>query len=1198
MENLADDPDFISAIVQEVKSQGLFDNFRKECLADVDTKPAYQNLRQRVESTVSKFLAQQTWTDNIRHKNQLRERLRKHVIESGFLDTGVERIVDQVVNPKISTVFHPKIEEIVYNYLGIEKPKPVLNGDGGDMDVQTDFLPEDLEAVSPDSDKKSSSTSSDIAIKPEPNANDGELNESKEAMEDFESPAFEPLETRPPSQVKNESNDSHASAISGLTSQESVGSEIVDFKQETSVTEDDVGEVVNGVVKDECNGQDEEPSNEASRPVQEISPEVTQNDSQLSQVSSNSRLSIITNSEGVQQQQQQRQPDNQLESRLDITEEAQMPRFNENSNEEDGELPDSGGDEDRSDSADGGDRGPHKSNFDLRKESYEFKGTERNKRYLDVDVEKPNVVEPATIEHKAADGEEKIKEEPQHVPEDQPKQCPLAISLKCEETSSHSERSLRICEDSTLEQKAAAPDTYSTSLQENCESVKTPLNDEHSTQSAPDVDKMDSSQVVEVVSLAAVQQHSDKEKKSERHHRDRDHKSRSSSSRDRRSHSSSKHGSSSSSGSGSGSGSSSRKLDHRDRKSENGNGSSKRSNGDKRKEDDDHYSAHEKPVKKRRSTDRDSNDGAESGKSAKAGDENNGSSGKGTNTESAKSSQSLQKRGSGSQDKLNESLESSFEGFDEEQIGKKERRSATPKKSDKGSKSGVVKSADKGKSSKKPRKSSDKSPPGKSAAMTMDVFSFSFDKPAKLVNGEIVAENSPEPEPGVVDELREDVDVVPSQESIGNFDGEIVLDPAELAQAFSANENAEQVTSSVDDNALESGHAAHSFPTTDPADLVTLASQPIVVDQMLSATGDNMDLELLIGEKQLRGDESTMGTIQKGLDVVKNKIRKPKIASNFSEACKLMKVRRQIERQEKKKREQAMVLAKKLINENGSAMEEDQGIELEFVCDSTRNNSAPIISSPVRQKSKLNDEQSLLYFPEESEVYPVNENLREFLKQKTEKSTFAEDYAVECLKIKLHSLQAQQKEPGKALFPDTEEDEIMAVEITEIDDISSDNCTVVLERINMNSPKWQKLRAPSVDSDGAKTQDTVSSLEVPPIDAAYEEMSQSKPVEESSTTETKVSEEPEGSANLPTVRGGVKPRRVGLSRPKGATLNNNTTAILKVDIADVKTSSPAPDRKSNSDIKAQRYTASDLYKPTLNGLRTRTRTRTGEGFSM
>lgn len=81
MENLADDPSFIDAIVHEVKSQGLFDQFRKECLADVDTKPAYQNLRQRVESSVSKFLSQQKWNDNIRHKNQLREKLRRNIIE-------------------------------------------------------------------------------------------------------------------------------------------------------------------------------------------------------------------------------------------------------------------------------------------------------------------------------------------------------------------------------------------------------------------------------------------------------------------------------------------------------------------------------------------------------------------------------------------------------------------------------------------------------------------------------------------------------------------------------------------------------------------------------------------------------------------------------------------------------------------------------------------------------------------------------------------------------------------------------------------------------------------------------------------------------------------------------------------------------------------------------------------------------------
>lgn len=42
---------------------------------------------------------------------------------SGFLDIGVERIVDQVVNPKILTVFMPQVEDVVYKSLGIEKPK-------------------------------------------------------------------------------------------------------------------------------------------------------------------------------------------------------------------------------------------------------------------------------------------------------------------------------------------------------------------------------------------------------------------------------------------------------------------------------------------------------------------------------------------------------------------------------------------------------------------------------------------------------------------------------------------------------------------------------------------------------------------------------------------------------------------------------------------------------------------------------------------------------------------------------------------------------------------------------------------------------------------------------------------------------------------------------------------------------------------
>lgn len=63
-----------------VKSQGLFDHFRRECLADVDTKPAYQNLQHRVETSVATFLSDQMWTPEL-NKNQLREKLRKNITE-------------------------------------------------------------------------------------------------------------------------------------------------------------------------------------------------------------------------------------------------------------------------------------------------------------------------------------------------------------------------------------------------------------------------------------------------------------------------------------------------------------------------------------------------------------------------------------------------------------------------------------------------------------------------------------------------------------------------------------------------------------------------------------------------------------------------------------------------------------------------------------------------------------------------------------------------------------------------------------------------------------------------------------------------------------------------------------------------------------------------------------------------------------
>lgn len=72
---------FVKSLTEEVKSRGVFDEFRFNCcLADVDTKPAYQNVRNRVETAVKDFLDKQHWTPDT-NKVQLRERLRKHLLE-------------------------------------------------------------------------------------------------------------------------------------------------------------------------------------------------------------------------------------------------------------------------------------------------------------------------------------------------------------------------------------------------------------------------------------------------------------------------------------------------------------------------------------------------------------------------------------------------------------------------------------------------------------------------------------------------------------------------------------------------------------------------------------------------------------------------------------------------------------------------------------------------------------------------------------------------------------------------------------------------------------------------------------------------------------------------------------------------------------------------------------------------------------
>jgi len=96
----------------------------EENVADVDAKPSYRNLLQRVEGYVSKFLYRQNWSATL-NKAHLRSRLRSELNESDMLKHGIEHLVDQVVNEKVRTEFKDKIEEALNDFLGIKNEKKV-----------------------------------------------------------------------------------------------------------------------------------------------------------------------------------------------------------------------------------------------------------------------------------------------------------------------------------------------------------------------------------------------------------------------------------------------------------------------------------------------------------------------------------------------------------------------------------------------------------------------------------------------------------------------------------------------------------------------------------------------------------------------------------------------------------------------------------------------------------------------------------------------------------------------------------------------------------------------------------------------------------------------------------------------------------------------------------------------------------------
>ncbi|XP_066581237.1 biorientation of chromosomes in cell division protein 1-like 1 [Prorops nasuta] len=308
----------IDRIVDEVKSQGIFDQFRKECIADVDTKPAYQNLRTRVEGSVNSFLSKQSWTPEL-NKNQSRENLRKHIHEAPYLEVGVERIVDQVVNPKVYSIFMPRIEDVVYEFLGIERPKSKEKGTTSYG--LKDLLPKDLDPVSPESDKNSLK---DVSLESVDETGIESTNEKKEKKEDSLLGKLQEIFINHDKNIDGTNNNGVTSYKENSSSSETTTIELLEVKVDsnpnlnTSIKSDDKGadeeeedsptfEPIDIMNLNESNvsndshlsGISELTSHRSRSPdfTNEFSREhleCSNQDSQLSKVSSDSRLSIIT----------------------------------------------------------------------------------------------------------------------------------------------------------------------------------------------------------------------------------------------------------------------------------------------------------------------------------------------------------------------------------------------------------------------------------------------------------------------------------------------------------------------------------------------------------------------------------------------------------------------------------------------------------------------------------------------------------------------------------------------------------------------------------------------------------------------------------------------------------------------------------------------------------------------------------------
>ncbi|XP_050435969.1 biorientation of chromosomes in cell division protein 1-like 1 isoform X2 [Adelges cooleyi] len=113
--------DIVCTILELLKSNGTFDELRRDCVSEIITKKRFQTLARLTETIAAKYLSTLKYTPEL-NKNTIREELKQYMFEgyeSHEISNESNKILNQVFETSVVRNFETKIKFIVNECLGI-----------------------------------------------------------------------------------------------------------------------------------------------------------------------------------------------------------------------------------------------------------------------------------------------------------------------------------------------------------------------------------------------------------------------------------------------------------------------------------------------------------------------------------------------------------------------------------------------------------------------------------------------------------------------------------------------------------------------------------------------------------------------------------------------------------------------------------------------------------------------------------------------------------------------------------------------------------------------------------------------------------------------------------------------------------------------------------------------------------------------